>query len=154
MKCRWSTNQTSRKLWFSVFRDKPGCGLCLCVHGSCGHVYSMAWLAEPWHFWSITVDDNHLTVLVQNVAPYHWPFGSASIVPYPGCTHESPLFSATSNLTVCCPHATTPIVQTSGPWMTKWTGLVATYYWITARKARWVQDLHEKYGISMTLYHS
>ncbi|GAB1315575.1 hypothetical protein MFIFM68171_05785 [Madurella fahalii] len=39
-----------------------------------------------------------------------------------------------------------PIAQVSGPWISKWTDAVVTYYWLTGRRAKYVHSLHQKYG--------
>ncbi|KAI0532076.1 cytochrome P450 [Xylaria digitata] len=39
-----------------------------------------------------------------------------------------------------------PLSKIPGPWYTRWTELVAKYYWVTGQKASYVQELHRKYG--------
>ncbi|KAI0856087.1 cytochrome P450 [Xylaria cubensis] len=39
-----------------------------------------------------------------------------------------------------------PISNVPGPWYARWTGLVATYYWVVGGKPSYVHDLHLKYG--------
>ncbi|KXX81538.1 putative sterigmatocystin biosynthesis P450 monooxygenase STCB [Madurella mycetomatis] len=39
-----------------------------------------------------------------------------------------------------------PISQVPGPWVSKWTDIVVTYYWLTGRRAKYVHGLHQKYG--------
>ncbi|RWA10739.1 hypothetical protein EKO27_g4358 [Xylaria grammica] len=39
-----------------------------------------------------------------------------------------------------------PIANVPGPWYTKWTDLLAKYYWVTGRKPSYIHDLHHTYG--------
>ncbi|KAI0551327.1 cytochrome P450 [Xylaria curta] len=39
-----------------------------------------------------------------------------------------------------------PLSNVPGPWYTKWTGLVANYYWVVGQKPSYVHNLHLKYG--------
>ena len=39
-----------------------------------------------------------------------------------------------------------PIAQLPGPWISKWTGVIATYYWLTGQRANYIHRLHQQYG--------
>ncbi|KAI1747030.1 cytochrome P450 [Xylaria castorea] len=39
-----------------------------------------------------------------------------------------------------------PLSNVPGPWYTRWTGLVANYYWVVGGKPTYVHNLHLKYG--------
>ncbi|KAI1819802.1 cytochrome P450 [Xylaria intraflava] len=39
-----------------------------------------------------------------------------------------------------------PLSKVPGPWYTRWTDLVGTYYWLLGRKPLYIHDLHLRYG--------
>jgi hypothetical protein len=43
-----------------------------------------------------------------------------------------------------------PISKEPGPWISRWTGVVASYYFLTGKRPIYIHNLHQKYGNYLT----